>query len=107
VTTSNGSPRVVASLGRALARRGIVEEARKIREELKRISRKNHVSAYYMALLCDAMGDRDRAFEHLEVAFQRRDGDLIFIKVDDRNRGLRDDERFQSIVRRMRFPEEQ
>ena len=96
--TSKGSPRTLASLGRALALQGAADEASDIRDKLERLSREMHVSAYYMALLCAALGERERAFEHLEVAYQRKDGDLIFIQVDKRHQDLRDDDRFRSIV---------
>jgi TolB-like protein/Tfp pilus assembly protein PilF len=50
-------------------------------------------------------GKREKALEKLEQAFEERDPNLGYIKVAPEFDELRDDPRFQDIVRRMNFPE--
>jgi len=50
-------------------------------------------------------GDKDKAFEFLEKAYQERSSDLpYFLKADLRIDNLRSDPRFQDLLRRMNFP---
>jgi Tfp pilus assembly protein PilF len=50
-------------------------------------------------------GEKEKALDKLEQAFEERDPNLVYIKVAPEWDGLRDDPRFQDIVRRMNFPE--
>jgi len=51
------------------------------------------------------LGDKAKAFEYLEKAYQERSSDLpYFLKADLRLDNLRSDPRFQDLVRRMNFP---
>jgi hypothetical protein len=50
-------------------------------------------------------GEREKALQKLEQAFEERDPNLVYIKVAPEWDGLRDNPRFQDIVRRMNFPE--
>jgi TolB-like protein/DNA-binding winged helix-turn-helix (wHTH) protein/Tfp pilus assembly protein PilF len=52
-----------------------------------------------------ALGDKDRAFEWLEIAFQKRDFFLTEIKGHPYMDPLRSDLRFQHLLERMKFPE--
>ena len=47
------------------------------------------------------LGDKDRAFEVLEKAYQEREGGLIYLNVAPRWDPLRDDPRFHDLLRRM------
>lgn len=47
------------------------------------------------------LGETDKAFEWLEKAFQEREHDLMYLKVDDRFEALRPEPRFQDLVRRI------
>jgi tetratricopeptide (TPR) repeat protein len=50
------------------------------------------------------LGEFDQAFVELERAFENRDGDLILLQVDPHYDPLRDDPRFQDLLRRLNFP---
>jgi predicted dithiol-disulfide oxidoreductase (DUF899 family) len=50
-------------------------------------------------------GEREKAIQKLEEAFEERDPLLVYIKVAPEWDALREDPRFQEIVRRMNFPE--
>jgi TolB-like protein/DNA-binding winged helix-turn-helix (wHTH) protein/Tfp pilus assembly protein PilF len=58
-----------------------------------------HIAADYALL-----GERDKAFEWLDAAVRARDGNLGYLKVDDRFEALRSDPRFTALVRRLGFP---
>ena len=63
------------------------------------------VSPAILAMVYGALGDTDRAFDRLEQAYQQNDLMLTFINSHPWFDPLRDDPRFQDIVRRMNFPE--
>jgi len=49
-------------------------------------------------------GEKDRALDWLEIAFQERMQDLVYLNVYPKWDPLRDDPRFQDLLRRMNFP---
>ena len=50
-------------------------------------------------------GERDLALKRLERAYQDGDSTMVYLKVDRSFDILRDDPRFQSILRKMNFPQ--
>ncbi|MGH7561613.1 MAG: winged helix-turn-helix domain-containing tetratricopeptide repeat protein [Gemmatimonadales bacterium] len=50
------------------------------------------------------LGEKDKAFEWLDRAVRAREGNLMYLKVDDRFDALRSDPRFTAVVRRLGFP---
>jgi hypothetical protein len=50
-------------------------------------------------------GEKDRAFEWLEKAYQARDEDLYFIKGDPLLKNLESDARYKAFLRKMNLPE--
>jgi DNA-binding winged helix-turn-helix (wHTH) protein/Flp pilus assembly protein TadD len=77
-----------------LAKNGRASEASKILEELNLIRTATYVDAYYMALLQDALGNRDAAFQELERAVQENSTMLYILDVDPKLDALREDARF-------------
>jgi len=76
-----------------------------ILRRLKSPEQRSYVSPYMIAPAYASLGDRDKAFEYLDKAYQERSSDLpYFLKVDLRVDKLRADPRFQDLMRRMRFP---
>ena len=61
-------------------------------------------SPYSAAMICMAAGDRDKAYEFLERAYQDRDPMLVSARTDPIFDGLRDDFRFVDLLRRLGFP---
>jgi hypothetical protein len=58
-----------------------------------------------MALVHTALGGHKEAFEWLERAQQEHTWQVCYLKVDPAVDPLRDDSRFQDLLRRMNFPE--
>ena len=58
-----------------------------------------------IATICAGLGNKHKAFEFLEKAYDERSADLsFFLKADLRMDTLRSDPRFQDLVKRMGFP---
>ena len=86
------------------AKSGERNEARKLRKQLENQSTGKPFSAYDLAGLHAALGEKDRAFESLAKAFDDRIA-LAGLQVDDRFAELRTDNRYKAIVRKIGFPE--
>ncbi|MDP9198972.1 MAG: tetratricopeptide repeat protein, partial [Pseudomonadota bacterium] len=97
---------VLASLGRFYAVSGKPDEARKILKELAARAKQRYVPSYQVALVHAGLGDKKKAFESLEKAFEERSTLLTYLKMDPRFDSLRGDPRFQAMLRRLNFLEE-
>jgi tetratricopeptide repeat protein len=94
-----------SGLAHAYAATGQKANAEKILRELLQESRTRYVSPYMIATICAGLGDKDRAFEFLEKAYQERSPDIpSFIKADLRIDTLRCDPRFQDLLRHVGLP---
>jgi serine/threonine-protein kinase len=92
-------------LGHAYAAAGKPAEARRILEDLHALAKKRYVLPYGFALIHIGLGENEEALEWLERACQDRNGMMAFLQVEPRFDPLRDDPRFQDLLRRMNFPE--
>jgi hypothetical protein len=86
-----------------LAKSGKQAEARGLLEELLKLSAERYVPPYNMASFYNGLGERDKTLEWLERAYQERDPKLVFLKVDAKWNNLREDPRFQDLLRRVGF----
>ncbi|MEJ7577520.1 MAG: hypothetical protein WKF74_11005, partial [Pyrinomonadaceae bacterium] len=64
-----------------------------------------YVSPTELAILYAALGDQEKAFVSLEKAFIERDFQLSSLKVEPGYDPLRDDSRFQELLRKVGFPQ--
>jgi serine/threonine protein kinase/Flp pilus assembly protein TadD len=62
-------------------------------------------AAFQIAEIYAWRGERSKAFEWLERAYQQRDGGLSDIKTDPPLADLRDDPRYKAFLRKMNLPE--
>lgn len=97
-------PESIASLGHALAAGGRRDEARELQERLDELAGRRYVPPYWSAILATGLGETDRAFETLERAFEDRFDWMIALQVDPVFDPLRDDPRFEDLVRRVGLP---
>jgi serine/threonine-protein kinase len=81
------------------ARSGKKDQAQKILNELQ--ANKQYVSPADLAVLYDALGEREKAFASLDTAYKNRDLQLQFVGTDPRFDSLRSDTRFKDLVRRV------
>jgi tetratricopeptide (TPR) repeat protein len=103
VIMSPDLPWLQAVQGACLAKHGHRKEAMAILAELLQVRKTQYVDAYFMAVLHDALGDRDQAFQELERAFHEKSPALFAMRVDPRLDNLREDPRFLALVARV-FP---
>jgi tetratricopeptide (TPR) repeat protein len=92
------APIVRLNQARFLAKIGARTEARKILHELQRKRAGDYLDAYHVALLLDALGERELAFQELERAVDEKSYTLLFLNVDPKADSLRGDPRFAHIV---------
>jgi eukaryotic-like serine/threonine-protein kinase len=100
---SGNAPAFVAGLGRAYALAGKQAQARNVIAQLKALSRERYVPPSFAAVVYSALGERDQAFLSLERGYDEHSGALIWIKSEPAFDGLRDDPRFQNLLRRLRL----
>lgn len=90
-------------LGQLLAKAGREVEARSLVDKLLQTARSEYVSPSEIAAVYVALDDHDQAIEWLERGFEERDGAMIFLGVEPRFDSLRQDERFQALLARLRL----
>jgi serine/threonine-protein kinase len=76
-------------------------EAQKLLAELTRDSKKRFASPSDIAVVYGALGDRQRAFDWLEKAYEERDWGLVDLNVYPEFDSLRSDARFSDLLKRM------
>jgi tetratricopeptide (TPR) repeat protein len=77
-----------------LARNGRLAEARETLDDLQRIRVEQHIDGYHIALLLDALGRRDEAFQELERAYSENSWLMLFLDSDPKADSLRSDPRY-------------
>lgn len=105
VTASARSPAYLMDLAHAYALAGQRRKASQLLQELQRLSRKRYVAPYSIAVVLAGLGDKEQTLAWLEKAYSARDEMLPFLRVDPRLAFLHADDRFQGLVRRMKFPD--
>ncbi len=71
---------------------------------LTEISKHGYVSSYSIAEGYMRMGEKDKAFDWLERAYEEHDSGLVSIGVEPMFDPVRRDPRFRDILRRMKLP---
>jgi len=71
--------------------------------ELLKSASERYVSPYNIALIYNGLGDPDKTFAWLERAYEQRDQKIVFLKVEPKWNNLREDPRFQDLMRRVGF----
>ena len=100
---SRGNSEAVATIGFAQAKAGRIVEARNMLAELAERGKNRYVPTYGIAAIYHALGDRDEALDMLERSFAERDALMVFLKVDLKWDGLREEQRFVELMKKMNF----
>ena len=74
-------------------------------EELLKLSTERYVPPYHIALIYNGLDERDETLAWLERGYEQRDPKMVFLKVEPKWNNLRDDPRFQDLLRRVGFPQ--
>ena len=94
----------IALLGYCYAVSGRDEEARGMLSRLDELERHRFVAAYVRAFVHLGLGERDRALEQLERAYDEHEPWVVFLNVDPFFRGLRGEPRYERLLERLQFP---
>ena len=95
------SPEVLATLRQAFASSGWTGFLHAWLKLLLAQSRTDYVAPYAVAEVYAHLGARDEVFPWLEKAYEERSSEILSIKVDPNFEGLRNDPRFQNLLRRL------
>jgi tetratricopeptide (TPR) repeat protein len=99
----DGSSQPIAFEGYALAKLGKPAETRAVLEELLKLSTQRYITPYHIAHVYNGLNDRDETLAWLERAYEQRRPRMVFLKVEPKWNNLRDDPRFQDLMRRLGF----
>ena len=101
----NGDPYSLGMLGQAYARSGQKDEAQKVLVRLNDLAKSRYVAPYALALVYLGLGEKERALDELERAYQRGETNYLFvIKVDPFMDDLRGNPRFDALVQKVIAP---
>jgi DNA-binding winged helix-turn-helix (wHTH) protein/TolB-like protein/Tfp pilus assembly protein PilF len=95
------TPGSFGDFGQALALLGRTDEARAELTRLEQLAATRYVPALDLATIHASLGDRERAFQWLERAFDDRSTNLAFLEYDPSFDALRGDSRFDALVERI------
>jgi hypothetical protein len=93
-----------AALAHTLGTAGRPTEAGQILDDLAKQAEQKYVAPYFLAGIHVGLGENDRALEYLEKAYEEHSNWLIYLHIDPSMDGLRDEPRFQDLLRRVGLP---
>jgi len=105
VALSENSPVVMGHLGAAYARARRTADAEKVLGDLQTLSDRQYVPSSSVAMVYAAIGDRGRALDRLERAYDEHDFSLAQVGVAPWFKDLRGEARFQALVRKIGIPQ--
>jgi serine/threonine-protein kinase len=103
VVSLSGSPELAASIAEDFSKSGYKGVQQSWLDGLTEISKHGYVSSYSIAEGYMRLGQKDKAFEWLEKAYQDHDSGLVSIAVEPMFDPVRSEPRFRDIVRRMKL----
>jgi tetratricopeptide (TPR) repeat protein len=109
VATMEHACRILASggfwgpglLGYCYARWGRQEEARKVLADLETLRERSYAQAIALAAVHAGLGEKERALEWMEQAFEEHCGGLSWMHYDPVWDSLREERRFQALLSKM------
>lgn len=90
-------------LAYAYAKAGRLDDLKKLLKDLLQEVGKNHDLAISVASAYANLGDRDHSIEWLEQAYKERIASLVYVSNNFAFDNLREDPRFQELLKRIRF----
>ena len=99
---ARGDHDLIEAIERGNAEGGYQIAMRQVAEAL--VARSNRAYSMRIATLYTYAGEKDRALDWLEIAYQERMQNLVYLNVYPKWDSLRNDPRFQDLLRRMNFP---
>jgi TolB-like protein/DNA-binding winged helix-turn-helix (wHTH) protein/tetratricopeptide (TPR) repeat protein len=106
-SSQGGNPRFEAYLGCAYARAGRPGDARRIVTALESRARQQYVSAFGLALIYDALGQKEPALAAIERAYQDHAVEFAQLNQYPPFKAIASEARFQTVMRLVGFPQRQ
>jgi serine/threonine-protein kinase len=100
----SGGPELAASIEEDFNKSGYKGVLQSWLEGLTELSKHSYVSSYSIAESYMRVGEKQKAFEWLEKAYEEHDSGLVSVVVEPMFEPIRSDPRFKEIVRRMKLP---
>jgi tetratricopeptide (TPR) repeat protein len=94
----------IREAGMAYAKSGRRDKAEEMIARYREIAKTQYVPACRLASIYSALGEKDKAFEELDKAFEARDWELYRMNADQYFFELRSDPRFAEVVKRLNLP---
>jgi serine/threonine-protein kinase len=104
VNLSGGSPLMRAALAHSYGKAGRAREALQILDDLSKLAHNKYVAPHFFAGIHIGLGENDRAIEYLENSYAERSHWLLYLHMDPGMDELRNDPRFQDLLRRVGLP---
>jgi len=101
VQLSPGNLSYLTNLARLYAWAGKETEARQALAQVNELSKTQFISAWAIAMIYTALGNKDEAFAWMDKAYEERSGWLLSLPVNQWVDPLRSDPRFDELVRRV------
>ena len=98
-------PYLLAALGEAYARWGKRDEAKKVVEKLKDLSKQSYVPPYAVSWIYIGLGEKQQALDWLEKSYENREDAMGSLNADPAFDPLRSEARFKDLVRRVGLPQ--
>jgi serine/threonine protein kinase/tetratricopeptide (TPR) repeat protein len=90
----------LGGLGHAYALAGRRDDARRILDQMDRLSKERHIDSYYLAFVHAGMKDPEKTLDYLERACDEGDMYLFSLKVDPAFEDLQGHPRFRELMKR-------
>ena len=101
MTDSNDRPPFVATQGFQLL---LDTEARQVLDEMLACAQKWYVPPVQIAFVYLSVGEKEKAFDMLEKAYEQRSWELVFMRTEPWLDELHTDPRFEEVMSRLNFP---
>ena len=89
------------TLGIIYSKLGKTDKAKEILDELLRLEKQRYVAPSYIAAIYGNLGEMDLAFKWLEKAYEVRDQQMVWLKVNPVFDSLRSDQRLKAMLKKM------
>ena len=97
------STQALTLIGFLLGRTGQTDQAQAVLDRLLTLSKQRYVPPTSIAAVYVGLGDKGKALDYLERAYDVRDLRLAFMKVDGRWGLLKEEPRFQALLKTMKL----
>jgi adenylate cyclase len=95
------SPVSLSAMGHSYARVGKPAEARSVLKEMSKLAKQRFVSSYLFGFVHAGLGERNKALDCLERAYQERCDWLLYAGLDPRWQILHNEPRFKQLLKQV------